>query len=39
MNAQAQMDTDDVGAVRANKWQICGIKMKTVTVMVTVTTI
>ncbi len=39
MNARAQTDTDDIGAMRANMWQTCGIKMKTVMVTVMVTTI
>ncbi len=35
MNARAQTDTDDVGAVWMNTCKTCGIKMKMVTVMVT----
>ncbi len=37
MNARAQTDVDDIGAIHANMWQTCGIKLEMV--MVTVTAI
>ncbi len=34
MNARAWTDVDDIGAMHANTWQTCGIKLIMVTVTV-----
>ncbi len=34
MNTWARMDVDDIGAMHANTWQTCGIKLVMAMVMV-----